>query len=88
MANPSPSRALPMIEPVIWALTTSTCPRARTNSARISSGALPKDTLSNPPMACPACSPTASVAFRTRSARGMMPSSAVTNTHVGAACNP
>ena len=50
IAAPSTSRTLPMIEPTIDALTTSCRPSASAKSAMISSGALPKVTLSRPPM--------------------------------------
>ena len=53
IAAPRTSRMLPMIEPMIEALTTSWRPWPSAKRAMISSGALPKVTLSRPPMPGP-----------------------------------
>src|SRR5207237_5248466 len=87
IARPRPSRLLPMIEPVIVAFTTPMLPERRTNSARMNSAALPKVTLSSPPMAGPARSATCSVARRIQAPSGMMAAAAAANTHIGGACS-
>src|SRR5262245_988019 len=86
MEMPRPSRLLPMIDPVMVALTTAPLPDRSTNSARMNSAALPKVTFSRPPMAGPARSATCSVARRIHPLNGMMAAAAVANTHSGAAC--
>ena len=61
-----------MIEPVIEAFTTLVRPLESAIKAMISSAALPKVTLSNPPIAAPARAANASVARPIRPARGMI----------------
>src|SRR5436190_7281784 len=85
--TPSPNRVLPMIEPVMVALTTLVLPDRRTKSARMNSAALPKVTFNRPPMAGPARSATCSVARRIHPPRGMMAAAAAANIHIGAACS-
>ncbi len=65
-----------MIEPTIDALTTSCRPSASAKRAMISSGALPKVTLSRPPMPGPERAASSSVARPISAAVGMMPSAA------------
>ena len=71
IAAPMTSRTLPRIEPMIEALTTSCSPLPRANRAMISSGALPKVTLSRPPITLPERSATSSVARPIRAAVGI-----------------
>ncbi len=63
-----------MIEPMIDALTTSCRPAPSANSAMISSGALPKVTLSRPPIPGPERAASSSVARPIRAAVGITPS--------------
>ena len=63
-----------MIEPMIEALTTSCRPFSSANSAMISSGALPKVTLSSPPMPGPERAASSSVARPISAAVGITPS--------------
>ena len=69
-----------MIEPTIDALTTSCRPWPRAKRAMISSGALPKVTLSRPPIPGPERAASSSVARPISAAVGMMPSAAATKT--------
>ena len=62
IAAPMTSRMLPMIEPTSEALTTSCRPLPSAKRAMISSGALPKVTLSSPPITLPERSASSSVA--------------------------
>ncbi len=74
IAAPSTSRMLPMIEPMIDALTTSCSPSLSAKRAMISSGALPKVTLSRPPIPGPERAASSSVARPISAAVGMIPS--------------
>ena len=65
-----------MIEPTIDALTTSCRPSSRANRAMISSGALPKVTLSSPPIPGPDLAASSSVASPISAAVGTIPSAA------------
>ena len=85
IAAPSTSRMLPMIEPMIEALTTSCSPLPRAKRAMISSGALPKVTLSRPPMPGPERAASSSVARPISAAVGMIPSAEVAKTMPAAA---
>src|SRR5215510_3393510 len=85
MEMPRPSKLLPMMDPVMVALTTAVLPDRSTNSARMNSAALPKVTFSKPPMAGPARSATCSVARRIHPLNGMMAAAATANTQSGAA---
>ena len=67
---------LPRIEPTIEALTTSCRPALSANRAMISSGALPKVTLSRPPIPGPERAASSSVARPISAAVGMIPSAA------------
>ncbi len=82
IAAPRTSRMLPMIEPTIEALTTSCSPWPRAKRAMISSGALPKVTLSRPPMPGPERAASSSVARPISAAVGMIPSAEVAKTTV------
>ena len=62
IAAPSTSSTLPMIDPVIDALTTPTSPCDNAISAMINSAALPNVAFSRPPMPGPARAPRCSVA--------------------------
>ena len=88
IASPSPSRLLPMIAPVICALTTFAWPAFRMNSARISSATFPNVTFINPPIALPTRSASCSVLFLIHSANGTIASTAVTKTHRDGALIP
>ena len=74
IAAPITSRMLPRIEPTSEALTTSWSPSCSANSAMISSGALPKVTLSRPPMPGPERLASSSVALPISAAVGITPS--------------
>src|SRR4051812_28408626 len=74
IAAPSTSRMLPIIEPIIEALTTSCRPWPRAKRAMISSGALPNVTLSNPPIPGPERAASSSVARPMSAAVGITPS--------------
>ena len=74
IAAPRTSRTLPMIEPTIEALTTSCRPAPSAKRAMMSSGALPKVTLSRPPMPGPERTASSSVARPMSAAVGMTPS--------------
>ena len=63
-----------MIEPITEALTTSWSPAPSANRAMISSGALPKVTLSRPPIPGPERAASSSVARPISAAVGMIPS--------------
>ena len=69
---PSTRSRLPMIEPVIEAFTTSMCPARSAIRAMMSSAALPKDALSNPPMPSPMRWASCSVAWPIQPASGMI----------------
>ena len=69
-----------MIEPMIDALTTSCSPSSSANRAMISSGALPKVTLSRPPMPGPERAASSSVARPISAAVGMIPSAEAAKT--------
>ena len=71
-----------MIEPMIEALTTSCRPCPRAKRAMISSGALPKVTLSRPPMPGPERAASSSVARPISAAVGTMPSAEAAKTSV------
>ena len=77
---PNTSRTLPMMLPVIDALTTSSSPALRANIEMISSAALPKVALSSPPMPGPTRSAIASVAAPICPASGMTAAAESTNT--------
>ena len=83
--TPSTSRMLPRIEPTSEALTTSCSPAPSANSAMISSGALPKVTLRNPPIPGPDRAASSSVARPINAAVGITPSAEARNTHVAPA---
>ena len=85
IAAPSTSRMLPMIEPTIEALTTSCRPWPSAKRAMISSGALPKVTLSRPPMPGPDRAASSSVARPISAAVGTIPSAEVAKTRVAEA---
>src|SRR4051794_21772698 len=85
IAAPMTSRMLPRIEPTSDALTTSCSPLCRANRAMISSGALPKVTLSSPPMPGPERAASSSVARPISAAVGTTPSAEEKNTSAGAA---
>jgi hypothetical protein len=68
------SSRLPRIDPTSDALTTSCRPLWSANSAMISSGALPKVTLSRPPMPGPERCASSSVALPMSAAVGTTPS--------------
>ena len=85
IAAPSTSRMLPMIEPTIEALTTSCRPWPRAKRAMISSGALPKVTLSRPPTPGPERAASSSVARPISAAVGMIPSAEAAKTIVAGA---
>ena len=74
-----------MIEPTIEALTTSCSPLPRAKRAMISSGALPKVTLSRPPMPGPERAASSSVARPISAAVGMIPSAEAAKTTVAGA---
>ena len=76
---------LPMIEPTIEALTTSCRPWPRAKRAMISSGALPKVTLSRPPIPGPERAASSSVARPISAAVGMIPSAEAAKTTVAGA---
>ena len=80
IANPSPNRLVPMIEPVICACTTSGWPFARTNIASISSARLPRLTVIKPPIAGPVWWASCSVATRIQSASTPTPTMPAANT--------
>ena len=75
-----------MIEPTIEALTTSCRPSLSANRAMISSGALPKVTLSRPPIPGPDLAASSSVARPISAAVGMIPSAATKKITAGSAC--
>jgi hypothetical protein len=83
--TPSTSRMLPRIDPTIEALTTSCSPAPSANSAMISSGALPKVTLRNPPIPGPDRAASSSVARPINAAVGTTPSADARNTQVAPA---
>ena len=85
IAAPRTSRMLPMIEPTIEALTTSCSPWPSAKRAMISSGALPKVTLSRPPMPGPERAASSSVARPISAAVGMIPSAEAAKTTVAEA---
>ncbi len=71
---------------MIEALTTSCRPSASRNTAMISSAALPKVTLRNPPIPGPERAASSSVARPISAAVGMIPSAAQAKTRVADAC--
>src|SRR5947208_3001069 len=71
--RPSTSSTLPMIDPVREAFTTFVKPLERAMPAMISSAALPKVALSNPPSPSPTRTASASVARPIQPATGTMP---------------
>jgi hypothetical protein len=83
--TPSTSRTLPRIDPTMEALTTSCSPAPSANSAMISSGALPKVTLRNPPIPGPDRAASSSVARPISAAVGITPSAEARNTQVAPA---
>ena len=85
MDTPSTSRMLPRIDPTTEALTTSCSPAPSANRAMISSGALPKVTLRNPPIPGPDRAASSSVARPINAAVGITPSAEARNTHVAPA---
>ena len=78
---PSTSNRLPMIDPVSDAFTTVVSPFESAISAIISSAALPKVALRNPPMPAPVCAAICSVARPNQPARGIMPAPATTKSN-------
>ena len=72
-----------MIEPTIEAFTTSCRPSSRAKKAMISSGALPKVTLSSPPMPGPVLAAIASVASPITAAQGITASAAAPKMSTG-----
>ena len=72
-----------MIEPTIEALTTSCSPWPSAKRAMISSGALPKVTLSRPPIPGPERAASSSVARPISAAVGMIPSAEAAKTIAG-----
>ena len=76
-----------MIEPTIEALTTSCRPAPSAKRAMISSGALPKVTLSRPPMPGPERTASSSVARPMSAAVGMTPSAEAKNVTTAPACD-
>ena len=83
IARPSPSRLVPMMEPVICARTIAAPLAVSTKKASSSSAMLPKLMVSSPPMAAPAWAATCSVACRTQSASTATAIAPVTNTQIG-----
>ena len=79
------SRTLPRIEPISDALTTSCRPLPSANRAMISSGALPKVTLSRPPITLPERSASSSVARPIMAAGGISASAERKKTSVAEA---
>ena len=75
-----------MIEPTIEALTTSCSPAPRAKRAMMSSGALPKVTLSRPPIPGPERTASSSVARPMSAAVGMTPSAEAKNVTTAPAC--
>ena len=75
-----------MIEPTSDAFTTSWSPSSRAKNAMISSGALPKVTLSRPPMPGPLRAASCSVASPMSAAVGMTASAAAEKMNAGVAC--
>src|SRR5215472_12399796 len=71
--TPMTSKTLPMIEPVIDALTTPVSPFESATSAMINSAALPKVAFNKPPTPWPRCSASSSVARPIQPARGITP---------------
>ena len=89
--KPRTSSRLPMMLPVIDALTSSTWPSPSATTAMISSAALPNVALRKPPHAGPERSASSSVAEPMSPASGTSETAAVMNTHgdVGASrCRP
>ena len=83
-AAPRTSSRLPMIEPVIEALTTSSMPARSATRAMISSAALPSVALRKPPIASPTRAASFSVARPSRPASGTMAMQATTKPSSGA----
>src|SRR4051812_34535112 len=86
IAAPRTSRMLPRIEPISDALTTSCRPAPSAKSAMISSGALPKVTLSRPPIPGPERAASSSVALPISAAVGMTPSAEAEKISVALTC--
>src|SRR6185295_2390777 len=81
--RPRTSRILPMIEPVMEALTTPVSPFERAKSPMMSSAALPNVALRSPPTPCPRCSARCSVARPIHPARGTIARHDTTKSAVG-----
>src|SRR6266545_556939 len=81
--RPRTSRTLPMIEPVMEALTTPVSPFERAKSPMMSSAALPNVALRSPPTPCPRCSARCSVARPIHLARGTIARHDTTKSAVG-----
>ncbi len=83
IASPRTNSTLPMIEPVIEALTSGyMCgPCHMATRAMINSAALPNVALSNPPTPGPKVAARLSVARPIKPAKGMMAMPEATNTH-------
>ncbi len=77
---------LPIIEPMIDALTTSWRPAISAKKAMISSGALPKVTFRKPPMPGPVRAARCSVDSPISAAVGITPSAAAPKISGGEAC--
>jgi len=82
-ARPRTSRMLPMIEPVMEALTTPVSPFERAKSPMMSSAALPNVALRKPPTPGPRCSVRCSVARPIHPARGTIARHDTTKSAVG-----
>src|SRR5438105_3394698 len=82
---PRTRSALPIMLPVIDALTTSSSPWVRAMIAITNSVALPNDALSKPPVAGPTCDARSSVAWPIRLASGTRARADVANVAVGEA---
>ena len=87
IAAPSTSRMFETTEPVSVPRTTSGRPSATANRAMISSGALPKLALRNPPTPAPVCSAAWSVASPINHASGISAIAERRNSVVASACN-
>ena len=82
MDKPITSNRLPMIEPVMLALTTPVNPAFRATIAMISSVALPKVAFNKPPHEGPKTTEISSVAVLSQPAKGKIAIAEVTNTSV------
>ena len=81
--SPKTSSILPMIEPVIDALTTPSNPLDNANSAMINSAALPNVAFSKPPIPCPRWFARCSVALPIQPASGIIAKPAQIKSAVG-----